>query len=198
MKRAVLALAAGLALSACVRSASGEGMLPPGSFEGAGEIHFRGYREPPLWRPEALRGYRSRARLSTSGILRRDVAVRLDEHRDGRITGHVVALTRNENGIVDREVRSVNVARADYEALERLAARAQLWAVNRQRYISGDEGICLDGIEMMFERADAQGYRVASANSACTATRELRQFAERIYRIAGDRRMIQIFGSDAP
>ena len=55
-----------------------------------------------------------------------------------------------------------------------------------------DEYICIDGEEMAFERANADGYRLAAANAQCGAPSELLQVARKIIELAGAKRALRL------
>jgi hypothetical protein len=76
--------------------------------------------------------------------------------------------------------------------LRGLFAPARLWSSQSQVYGMSDEYICIDGEEMAFERANADGYRVAAANAQCGAPSELLAVARKIIELAGAKRALRL------
>lgn len=165
-------------------------MLPP---DVASQFYpglFRAFREPPLWPPEALGRYRSRIRLTAVGIAHLRGSIRIDEHADGRVTGHVVVIDRSRGRRApSRTERGFRISRAAFERLRVQAAEAGLWSSHPQFWEPDPQTICIDGIELLFERADAQGYRLGVTNAQCSAPRALLALAARIFDIARERQL---------
>jgi hypothetical protein len=162
-------------------------MLPPEVAEGFSPRHFRGFREPPLWAPEAARGYRTRLRVTASGIHHLRASLRIDEHRDGRVTGHVVVIDGFER---ERTGRPFRVTRADLHALLRIAEEGRIWSIYPEHWgMAGEDMICLDGMEFMLERVDARGYRFSHANVQCGAPAAYARIAARMFELAREERL---------
>ena len=152
--------------------------------------------EPSLRRPGDRRGFASRIRLSMSGIARLKVVIRLDEYRGGGATGRVILAQRSRTSdalVVDVDRRFRATARQMASLRERIAA-AQLWRAGpREHWTSTDPGaICLDGIQLVFERADQAGYRFSEANAQCTATPALLAVARTMIELSGERRPLPL------
>ncbi|HEX9932731.1 MAG TPA: hypothetical protein VGB08_07815 [Allosphingosinicella sp.] len=187
MRRETRGLAACLALSSCMPSASGEGMVPrdiPGAIHAR---HFSGFREPPLWTPQAARGYRTRLRVTASGIAYLRGSVRIDEHADGRLAGHLVVIEGRE---AERTARPFRPTRGELQELLRIAEEGRIWTIYPEYWgPAGVDSICVDGIEFVLERVDARGYRFSRANVQCGAPYAFRRLAERIFEIAGEEQL---------
>jgi hypothetical protein len=185
--RSFATLAAIVILSGCAHPSSGRNMLPPEVEEGFPSTHFNGFREPPLWTAAAARGYRTRLRVTASGVAYLRGSVRIDEHRDGRVTGHVVVIDGRER---HRTARAFRASRSDLGELLRIAQEAGIWSVHPEHWRSTDpDMICLDGIEFVLERVDARGYRFSHANVQCAAPHAYRRIAARMFEIAGEERL---------
>lgn len=174
-------------LSACAHSFSGREMLPPDITERFHAGHFRGFREPPLWLPEAARGYRTRLRVTASGIAFLKGSVRIDQHDDGRITGHVVTIDGPEQ---ERSARSFRASHRDVQEIVRIAEEGRIWSIHPQFWVLADpDDICIDGIDVVLERVDSAGYRFSQANVSCAAPHAFRRIAERMFEIAREERL---------
>ncbi|HEY0012318.1 MAG TPA: hypothetical protein VGB79_05640 [Allosphingosinicella sp.] len=170
-------------------------MLPPEVAQGFNPRHFRGFREPPLWTPEAARGYRTRLRVTASGVLQLRASVRIDEHRDGRVTGHVVVIDGDER---ERTGRPFRVTRADLHALLRVADEGRVWSIYPEHWSSSAEDmICVDGIEFVLERVDARGYRFSHANVQCAAPAAFARIAARMFELAREERLQRLLSGAA-
>ena len=187
-----LFLASTFALSACAAGASpGEAgrasMLPPEVASQFDTSILEDFGERPLWVPEARSGYRSRIRFTIAGILYTRMSIRIDESLDGSLLGHIAIRRRRDRIERDDVVRHrFRVSRDEFEALQRDIQQARLWTIYPQFWGMADpESICLDGMELVFERVDASGYRFATANAQCTASRAVKQVAETFVDIAG-------------
>jgi hypothetical protein len=186
---ATIASAGAAILSGCAHPAA---MLPPAVAPQFSVYHFAGLAEPPLWPPEALRGYRTRIRLSISGILLLKGAIAIDELATGALRGRVVTVDRDERGEpVDRTVRTFRVTRAAFDSLQASIARTRLWHLYPEFWTLAEGEICLDGMDLVFERVDARGYRFSTANAQCTAPADIIEVAEQMIEMSGDRTMLR-------
>lgn len=163
-------------------------MLPPDVGYPTGLLEKM--EEPPLWSPDSVRGYDHRIRLSISGINRLSVAIRIDVLRNGRGLGTVLTSYRNVNGSRNEERGVFVVSAAKMKQLHAAIADAQLWKSPRQSWSlpAGSNDICIDGEEMLFERVDVSGYRVAGANAQCEAPGKLIAVAQKMIDFSGVRR----------
>jgi hypothetical protein len=178
---ALLALAGITTAAAAREERSGAAMLPP---EMAGQLsagYLQGFGEPPLWPERARQGYRTRVRLTIKGILLAAVSIRIDQYANGRLDGHVAYVDRG-----DRTEWRFPVAGRRFVALQAAFQRAGLWTIHPQFFEFADpNNICIDGMEMIFERADANGYRFANANAQCTASPAMLEAAATMIDISG-------------
>ena len=176
-----------LVLSSCTHPGGSRKMLPPEVAQGFSSRHFRGFREPPLWTPEAARGYRTRLRVTASGTAPLRASVRIDEHRGGRVSGHVVVIEGAER---ERTARPFRVTRGDLRELLRVAEEGRIWSLYPEHWgMAGEEMVCVDGIEFVLERVDARGYRFSRANVSCAAPDAYRRIAARTFELAGEERL---------
>lgn len=190
MRRLRLACTCALAVCA-VGPDAGEArridMLPPEIARQFDASILEGFGERPLWGPQAGRNYRTRVRFTIVGILYTRMSIRIDERRDGSLEGHIAILGRRDRLHREDPVRhGFSVTREEFEALQQEIRQARLWEIYPQFWVMSDpENLCIDGMELMFERVDASGYRFAHANAQCTAPDDLKQVAATIVAIAG-------------
>jgi hypothetical protein len=169
----------------------GAGMLPPEIASQFPPVYLEGFGERPLWPAEARQHYRSRFRLTISGILYTKISIRIDEHSGGWLEGHVAFRDPRDREVPDGLIeRNFFVRRAQFEALGRAFQRANLWHLYPEFYSMTGDNICVDGMEMIFEHVDANGYRFSTANAQCTAPATMIEAAEQVIRIAGERRVL--------
>jgi hypothetical protein len=187
-----LFLASTCAISACAAGASPveagrASMLPPEVARQFETSILEGFNERPLWIPEASRGYRERIRFTIAGILYTRMSIRIDESLDGSLRGHIAIHRRRDRIERDDVVRHrFRVSRDEFEALQRDIQQARLWTIYPQFWGMADfDSICFDGMELVFERVDATGYRFATANAQCTAPPAVKRVAETFVDIAG-------------
>jgi hypothetical protein len=161
-------------------------MLPPEIAAQFPSSFLEGLGEPPLWRAESARGFSTRVRLTIgSGLLQR-VSIRIDELASGRLAGHVTYIDPRARGSADgRTNRRFRVTRAQFDALQQQAQRARLWAIHPEFWAFTSNDICIDGMELIFERVDANGYRFSTANAQCTAPPAMLQLAEQMIELSG-------------
>lgn len=188
-----LPLIAALLLSAVAPTATmsrtrAPAMLPPDMSQFSAH-YLDGFGEPALWPPGAMRGYRTRMRLTISGILYTKIAIRIDQGATGRLSGHLALVDRHDHENPDgRAERDFPVSRAQFAQLQRTVAAARLWRHHPEFWqFTDDSNICIDGMELIFERIDADGYRFANANAQCTAPPDLLRVAEMFVDISRER-----------
>jgi hypothetical protein len=121
--------------------------------------------EPPLWRKEALVRYPRRIRLMMGGITRKSWSIRIDEKADGSRSGRFVEGDRD--GVINEAV--FRVRDRDFAQLEKLIAQANLWQIYPQFvFLQPEAGwICGHAVTLIFEKADAAGYRFAEVDRDC-------------------------------
>jgi hypothetical protein len=188
---ALFALAMALGGASPEPEPRGAGMLPPEIASQFSPGYLAGFGEPPLWRPEALRHYRSRVRLTINGILYTKISIRIDERANGWLEGHVAFVDPRDRESPDGLTeRYFSVSRARFDTLQRAFQRANLWHLYPEFYPMTGDNICVDGMELIFERADANGYRFSTANAQCTAPGAMLQAAATMIDISGERRAL--------
>jgi hypothetical protein len=161
-------------------------MLPPDVDDGWTSGFMAVFREPPLWTAEAGKGYRTRMRVSLMAHVDVMVALRIDARDDGRLEGTAIVVRRGRGAgqVRDRRVVRYRISPVQMAELDRRATALDLWKFPR----GGFEGeACIDGLEMVFERVGADGYRYTHANAQCTAPAGLRAFTTAWLEIAGVR-----------
>jgi hypothetical protein len=170
---------AAVAPAAAAENGRGDFMLPPEIARQFSAHYLAGFGEPALWPPAARQGYRTRYRLTISGILYTSVSIRIDQYPGGRLEGHVVYVDPRDRSIpFGRTTWRFAVPRARFEALQGQFREAGLWTIYPQFYsLTDPNAICLDGMELIFERAEADGYRFSNANAQCTASPAMLQAA---------------------
>ena len=184
MKRIAAAISLLATSLTSVAAASETGFFAP---EVDGEVwaDISKYREPSLFKPGALDGYRSRFRLSISGISCREVVIRIDERDDGSIRGRKVTGNKCQGRRSDYVTRNFTITAAQMLELRNAMADAALWTYFPEFWASkNSDEICLDGNQLVFERANRDGYRISLANAQCTTTPKLRAVAEKFIEIA--------------
>ena len=169
--------------SACARSAA---IFPP---EVSDSVWWSSLEnlEPPIWRPEDLKGLRSRVRFSISGISTLRAIIRIDEDMQGRFKGRVLFVKRTNRSGSSFEISQWNF-RPSVEQMHRFAAKAdaaKLWQIYPEHWRGGEDDICVDGEQIVFEKASSQGYRFSEANAQCTAPRALIDAAREFIDISG-------------
>ena len=150
-------------------------MLPPDIDQQYSPAWIAGYGERPLWTARAGKGYRTRLRMSLAGISLTRVSIRIDERDNGAIAGRILVgrLPRGRRGLEVAE-RRFPVTRAQFDALQQRIRQSRLWQTYPQYwYLSEEDNICVDGMELVMERVDAAGYRFAHANAQCGAPADM-------------------------
>jgi hypothetical protein len=166
MKTALLGRALIGAVAILSLGGSAERRLFPKEVYSAGGGYFNNrLHVKPMWETGAARPYRQRVRMLISGIRRTTVSVELDQRVDGRWTG---ALEEHDGEDVVNAWR-FDVSPRAAEELSLLIREAGLWSVYpefRRRPLPENE-ICLDGENVIFEKADDAGYRYSEGNAQC-------------------------------
>jgi hypothetical protein len=189
LKSVLVAAFVGPVLTGCVVTRTP--MLPP-------EVHDPGafpdgLAEPPLWPSAAMAGYRRRLRLVLSPMVRQRVSIRIDTDATGRTVAHFTRLEPSGEGRVWEitETRGRPVSAAAVARLDALISQSKLWGIYPQywQYPAGE--ICVDGVEMIMERASTQGYRFSEGNAQCTMPSSVLAVAAQMIDIAdpGDRQV---------
>ncbi|WP_428028330.1 hypothetical protein [Altererythrobacter sp.] len=150
-----------------------------------------GFGGPALYSDRALRGYNARYRLTTFGIRCLRYTVWLDEAVDGKVTGRFKS--RDDcphHADRQRTNRSFSAGSADIGELKELIVEAGMFRETMQIWTRQEDpnSICVDGIGLMFERRDSDGYRVTLANTPCTASESVLAVANKFLEIAQAKR----------
>lgn len=164
----------------------GVGMLPPEIASQYSQAYLAGFGERPLWQPQARDGYRSRLRLIITGILYTKASIRIDESGSGHFDGYMVYLDPRDRSVpFGRTETRFPVSRAQMARLRAAIEAARMFTLYPEFWRSpdGDE-ICVDGMELIFERVDANGYRFSTANAQCNAPPAMRDAAYILFEIA--------------
>jgi hypothetical protein len=151
--------------------------------------------EPVLWRPGGREGFKSRIRLSISGIVFERALIRIDQKANGEGVGRVALVHHAQvwprsSDLIAKVDRTFRVSAKDMALLQERIVAAKLWTAGTEEhwvFTDGDD-ICLDGEQLVFERRDADGYRFSEANAQCTATPALLAVARTIMELSGERR----------
>src|SRR5207253_5029194 len=98
-------------------------------------------------------------------------SIRIDERESGRLSGHMAFVDhRNRDVPNGRTESSFSVSRGQMDRLRAAIREARMFTLFPEfwRSANGDD-ICVDGMELIFERLDAEGYRFSTANAQCNA-----------------------------
>ncbi len=147
--------------------------------------------EPILWRPGGQDRFKSRIRLSISGIVRNKVLIRIDEKANGDGIGRIAVVRRagrwpRSNDLVADIDRTFRVPASRMALLRERIAAAKLWTAGPEEHWIVKDDICLDGEQLVFERRDARGYRFSEANAQCTAPPAVLDVARTIIELSGE------------
>lgn len=179
------------ALLVAPQASAARGHFPP---QIAGSVWWKDLPddEPMLWRTGAREGFKSRIRLTISGIVRQKTLIRIDETASGGGRGRVlIAMPARRGGGGDLDAwvdHEFSVSRANMAALRALIDQAKMWQFDPQEHwVGAEDDICLDGNQLVFERRDAAGYRFSEGNAQCTIPPRVRAVAARIIELSGER-----------
>ena len=142
--------------------------------------------ERPIWQ-EAPRHAIAQYRVSFIGINCKRHMIRFGEQGDGSARGEVKVW----NGCHKDEPYESHSFRFDklaFAPLKEAMAEARLWQRPATYWGSQDEDtICIDGIDVTYERRDLLDYRMDRANVWCSTTLEFVSAARMLLIAAGDR-----------
>jgi hypothetical protein len=148
--------------------------------------------EPPLWPAGAANGYQRRLRLLvTPSLSRQQIAIRIDTTASGKAYAYLTRLEPHPDGggweVVEQ--RRTAIPADELANLDALVAKSNLWKTYPEYWVFGKEAneICLDGVELIVERATADGYRFSEGNAQCTAPRSMLLLAAEMIRLAHSR-----------
>jgi hypothetical protein len=177
MWRVMLAASACLALTSCAtgwNNKQAKQYVPPERGLDWAQGKLRSFREPSFYQPDPTDKFKSRNRLTVSGVACFEFMVRVDQSRSGYLTGVV----KHRNRCADRNAFDQHLLRPSAERVEALNAKiekAGLFEFYPEYWSQDDEdgSICIDGMELIYERWDEKGHGFSQANAPCTANAAL-------------------------
>ena len=160
----------------------------PDEFDQNVWIDMKRYSEPKLHAENTKSRYKTRHRLSLSGVACREFVIRLDviENMGGR--GIIKSRDRCKARFsIDKKRFRVNSK--DVEKLQALIADAGLFKFYPEVWeYPNEDTICIDGTQIVIERRDEMGFGVSMANAQCTAPFEVVAIAQKFVELSGDKR----------
>ena len=179
------------ALLVCGSCASTEGSpktgpLPPDVVMGA-ELSdwyvgsLNSFESRPLWTDEADDGYIERYRFTYFGILTTSLQIGIDRKANGK--AFLYAEVRRRNSAIER--KRFWLSQRDFSEFKKASDDSGLWGAHPEFWVFKNENdICLDGMEVLLERLDADGYRFSNANTSCTSPAGMNRLAEKMVELA--------------
>lgn len=150
---------------------------------------WSGFGEPALWTNPHAGENRGQIRLLIyNGLYHESLAIiRIDRSRRGHAIGHFV---RGEHTYGDRwkvtDRHQFTVSAAQLSHLDQITAQSGLWQTYPEHWVPRDsDAICVDGVEVILERINPDGYRFSEANIQCAVSRGFLAVAEELVAIAG-------------
>jgi hypothetical protein len=150
--------------------------------------NLREFGEPSLYGSDGQGKLVARYRLTTHGIRCLRYVIRLDEAESGKVRGWIKSRDvcgRGSTKVV--RTRTFVAERSELRELDGLFAAAgmfreypEIWTID-----ASSDTICVDGIDLLFERRNAEGYGASLANYPCTATEQVMLAAQKLVEIAG-------------
>jgi len=160
-------------------------MLPP-STQDTSLDHLYDVEERPIWQSTLRKGV-TRYRVSFSGINCRNHLVRFDEHKDGSVRGEVKTWNKCHSD-EPYEAHGFQLTASKFAPVKAAMTKADLWTRAATYWtVQSKDLICIDGIDVTFERRDALDYRMDQSNVWCSTTREFVIAARMLLIAAGDR-----------
>lgn len=160
-------------------------MLPP-STQDASLDYLYDVEERPIW-PKAPHGQVVRYRVSFHGISCQSHVVRFDENRAGSVRGEVKVWDRCHQ-FEPYEAHGFYLTPTNFAPIKTAMANANLWSQAVSYWTDQDKyAICVDGVDVTFERRNSLDYRMGQSNVWCSTTREF-VIAARMLLIAADDR----------
>jgi hypothetical protein len=160
----------------------------PADFEDEIWIDMARFEEPQLHTDGALNGFASRYRLSLSGINCEEYVIRIEESAGGQVRGWVKDRNKCKPGPEgDIGVRRFLAGRDDLRELDALFDAAKMFELYPEFWeLTDPDAICIDGNQLVFERRNAAGYRISTANAQCTASLEMIEATRKFIALAGE------------
>ncbi|MFT3724565.1 MAG: hypothetical protein QM773_13385 [Hyphomonadaceae bacterium] len=155
---------------------------------------YEGYVErldaAPLWPTYAIDGYTRRLRLTLGPpFVGQAASIRIDIPERGQPVGYAVRTRLGVHGRKITQRHRFAPKPGELEQLDELIEAADVWQFERGSWQMDPEGgknvICIDGVQLIFERATKEGYRFSEANAQCTASYKLLRVAEQMITMAG-------------
>ncbi len=186
VRRHLVAAIAVLCLSHTAALAGAKPSMLPAELNDPTLNVLRELEEQPMW-PKAPGKAVTRYRLSLIGINCRLHTIRFDESPDGDVRGQakVWDRCRHDNYY---DAQDFHLPRVRFALIKAAMVKAGLWQRPASYWAAQDpDSICLDGTDVIFERRDAQDFRMDQANVWCSTTRDY-VIAARMLLIAADDR----------
>lgn len=161
-------------------------VFPPEVAAGAYSIEtdesvMRRFQSEPLWGDHALGRYSERYRFTYFGILQTSLQIKIDIVSDN--SGVLTATVRRSGSIVERQRK--HLWSREIAELRHLAASSGIWQRFPEFWVFTDpESFCIDGMEAIVEKRDAEGYRYSRANTSCTSPTGMNRLLDGMVRIA--------------
>jgi hypothetical protein len=147
-------------------------------------LHLGDFKEPNLFLEDNT-AFRSRYRLSISGISCKIYVIRIDERMNGALAGKVSHRNKCKNE--PAESHFFRPSANGFMELKRRIEAASMFKFYPEVWGSSEDEICLDGNMLIFERRTNDGYAVSSANAQCEAPPHLRQVAQHFVAMSGEK-----------
>jgi hypothetical protein len=186
--RVAFLFAAGLQLAACSATPPVR-MLPSVIEDDFLEQWYgnqlRAMHEQPLWTDHALAENSEVIRLLVLPSFDHGFAVKAWTSKDGKGFARVVVLD-GKGGYAPGRVRQDRKRELTPTEVKRLAdavAASDLWKYYPEEVAAEEGGICLDGIQVVLERRNAQGHSFSHANISCAATKGFRAVMDQMLEI---------------
>jgi hypothetical protein len=164
----------------------------PAAFQDDIWINMAAFTEPKFDAAEASNNHKRRYRLSFSGIACTEYVIRLDERTDGRISGVVKTRVRCGRGrsTLDKAVpvivRKFSAKATNLDSIDTAMADATMFKYYPEFWIDKDlDAMCLDGIQLVFERRNNAGFGISTSNAQCTTPPAVRAIAVKFIDISG-------------
>lgn len=148
------------------------------------------FNEPSFWRDNDSAEYQTRIRVLFQSIrIHNGVAtIRIDHNASGKSRGVVIKGDLAGAGGRINEWRSFSVSDADWRHLNELALSPRLFQHYPEFWESSNPGeICIDGVAVVLERLNADGYKLSEANVSCAAPTEFVALVQELIRLSRDR-----------
>jgi len=141
--------------------------------------------EEPIWQ-QVPRGSLVRYRVSFVGINCKRHTVLFDERMNGSVWGEVKVWNQCHSD-EPYQAHRFRLRAVDFSPIKAAMDKAGLWQRAASYWTVQDENtICIDGIDVTFERRDGSDYRMDQSNVWCQTTRDFVVAARMLLIAAGD------------